>query len=351
VFGGVGSGGYNGDSESDSRVHGAIDKITGLLYRKELQMTRLLKNKARAGVLVLGLVALGIALGGDDVTVQQGTMTVDNDLTVGGDLEVQDGYFETLITSWYLASTGSAVFYTGGYVGDFIVGGTVYCGKIHGGWFDPEWVQYDRQTRAEIVESVKRSVTPEKQGGAVVFFNNDTKRLEIYIPNEGKFYDLQGNVLYTLPKVEVLTTGYQTAYYIDNFTGEVRARQKLAGPTYIIKKGFTLDEKTGQFMNINTGEPASRQEALEIYVRGEGNYYDLKGNLIRSEPKAEEIQYVTRYYFDSRTGEVRGTRKPVHDRYMIRRGFKLDKKTGQFIDEATGQVVPKDRAVRIEKGP
>lgn|GEM_PF-1919955 len=319
--------------------------------------------------LVLIIVGLGMVLGGD-VTVKQGNLNVAGDLSVGddldvsgdaevsGDLEVEgdigictipEGYFwgiEThYLTAWYVGFLSDV-----SCLCDLNVYGTVYCGKIDGGWFDPMWVQYDKQTRTEIVESVKRMVPPEKQGGAVVFFNNETKRLETYIPSEGRFYDLQGNVVYALPKPEVLTTGYQTAYYIDNFTGEVRARQKLAGPTYIIKKGFTLDEKTGQFMNTDTSEPASREEALEIYVRGEGNYYDLQGNLIRSEPKAGEIQYSTQYYFDSLTGEVKQIRKPVYDRYVIKKGFNFDKNTGQFIDEATGEVVTKEKAIELKKG-
>ena len=48
---------------------------------------------------------------------------------------------------------------------------------------------YDLQTRQQIINTIKRTIAPDKQSGALVFFNKDTKGLESYVPSEGKFYD------------------------------------------------------------------------------------------------------------------------------------------------------------------
>jgi hypothetical protein len=59
---------------------------------------------------------------------------------------------------------------------------------------------------------------------------------------------------------------------------------------------------------------------------------------------------VTEYYFDSRTGEVKPRQRILRDKYVIKKGFSLDKTTGQFVDRSTGQVVAKEMAIELKKG-
>jgi len=89
--------------------------------------------------------------------------------------------------------------------------------------------------------------------------------------------------------------------------------------------------------------------ALLVYVAGEDRLYDLRGNPI-TEPSAKMAsQFETEHYFDPLTGQVKTRQKRVYDRFAIKEGFTLDKRTGQFINEETGQAVPRETAVEIRK--
>ena len=251
-------------------------------------MNSTLKNKAAACVLVLIVVALGIVFA-SDVTVQQGNLTVDGDgsfddveidvLDVGAVLS------NTMYVENQFLSDGDVTAETMG--AETVVGSTmgIFGKVVSSGGYDPPYVLYDQQTREQIIEIIKKEVPPEKLSGAALFFNSDTKRLETYVANEGRFYDLQGNVVHSMPKIEAPTTAYEDAYYLEAHTGTLQMWQKPVYNPYKIKHGFALDKKTGQFLNTVTGEVVSREEALEIYVENEGNFYDMDGKFIRSEAK------------------------------------------------------------------
>jgi hypothetical protein len=197
------------------------------------------------------------------------------------------------------------------------------------------------------VERVRREVAPEKQGGAVLFFNADTKSLETYVPEEGKFYNVQGNVVESIPPAG--TAPYRTVYSLDGLTGEVKPRQRTVYNWYKLRQGYRLDEKTGRFVNARTGEVVPKEQALSLYVAGEDKTYDLAGNpIVRAQAKTP-ARFETEYRFDPLTGEVKKRLTRVYDRFAIKEGFALDKKTGQFIDKATGEVVPKETAVELRK--
>lgn len=97
----------------------------------------------------------------------------------------------------------------------------------------------------------------------MVFFNKDTKKLEVYVPGEGKFYDLQGNLTFTMPSIDV-AKDYKTHYYLDPLAGEVKARQEVAVDRYIVKQGYILDEATGHFINMDTSEVVPLETAVEL---------------------------------------------------------------------------------------
>ena len=181
-------------------------------------MNRILKNKLMACVFILTVITAGLVLS-DDVTVQEGSMYIDKGLVVGNNkLNVPAGYGTVIVSNSMLVGSNLDVYSDldvdddvdideeleayeilligdiGGY-GNAEFGGALYTasglfssgnlevyGKItsHGG-YDPPYVLYDRQSREEIIERIKNEVPPEKQGGAALFFNKQTKRLETYV--------------------------------------------------------------------------------------------------------------------------------------------------------------------------
>jgi len=362
-------------------------------------MNKILRNKLVVGVLVVGLVGLGITIAGD-VIVQNGHMDVEgnldvdsdlyvsgsldadygsfsnvnvdgdvtagDDLNVGGHLDVDDGlavwgytyitgdvevYFDigySTRPNAYLGSilgTDVAVSSHGVFGDDIFV-----CGKVNTwGGVDPPYILCDRQTRSEIVEKVRQEVPVDKQGGAALFFNKDTDRLEAYVATEGKFYDLQGSVVGQMPKVEPAAIPYENRYLLDTKTGQPMKWHKPICDRYALKAGFTLDERSGQFVNTADREILTREQALELHSAADGKVYDLQGNFLRMQTAQEPTEYRKEYYLDPLTGEVKVRQRPVRDMYVVKKGYRLNSQTGQFVNTATGQVVAKEQAVEIRK--
>lgn len=246
-------------------------------------MKKLLRSRLVTYMLILVL-ASSIFVFAGNINVKQGDLDVDGDLNVdgglnvGGDLKVDglitgppgggypDAYINYLYVDYYAsfynslhakymsANSVSANSMSAGYIG---------CYKLNADVIDPAGVLYDLQTRQQIIDTIKRTIAPEKQGGALVFFNTDTKKLESYVPGEGKFYDFQGNLLYTMSTKNV-ATDYKTVYYLDIFTGEVRTKQEVVNDMYIIKQGYRLDPQTGHFINEASGEIVPKEQAIEL---------------------------------------------------------------------------------------
>ena len=68
---------------------------------------------------------------------------------------------------------------------DLYVGGKIYAT----GGVDPSYVLYDPMTREEIKEMAKE-ISEDKKGGAMMFFNGETKQFEYYLPVEDRFESL-----------------------------------------------------------------------------------------------------------------------------------------------------------------
>jgi len=75
--------------------------------------------------------------------------------------------------------------------------GAIHCtGKLTStGGYDPPYVLYDQETRRAIIERVAREVPVEKRNGAVLFWNGEELRFEVYLPASGEFRNLQGKLL------------------------------------------------------------------------------------------------------------------------------------------------------------
>jgi len=270
-----------------------------------------------------------------------------HDVSVADDVIVNDDLTADTVTAGYDVFAND----------DLVASDDIACnddifagGKIDSnGGYDPPYVLYDQQSRDEVIDRVKKEVPPEKQGGAALFFNRDTKRLETYVASEGKFYDLKGSLIYTLQKVVAPVTQYETAYYLEPSTGLVKTRQKEVSYKYRVREGFELKGKTGRFIDKRTGGEATREAALEWCVENERVYHDMAGNVLRTEPKEEDAQYVVEYRFNSHTGDVKVRRNAIHDRHALKEGYGLDKTTGKFVDTNTGGIVAKEQAVQLIK--
>jgi hypothetical protein len=83
----------------------------------------------------------------------------------------------------------------GGYAGYF--NGDLYCtGKLTSdGGNDPPYVLYNNETRDSIIKRVANEVPNDKLDGAVLFWNGEKMRLEIYLPSKGEFRDILGNII------------------------------------------------------------------------------------------------------------------------------------------------------------
>jgi hypothetical protein len=227
-------------------------------------------------------------------------LNVGNDATIDDDLWVSDwlvGYGSASLNYDLLVGNDLDVYNDlqvwGNTFVDDIFGDLAWFGKIvSNGGYDPPYVLYDKQTRDQIVDMVTRELLPGK---------------------------------------------------------EVCTRLSPVCNKYVVRKGVALDTKTGEFVNKTTGCVIPREEALAIYVPKDQKYYDLQGNLIRSETSEKEIEYRTEYYFDKLTGDVTPMRKAVRDIFVIRKGFTFNKKTGEFVDEATGEAVPKEMAIEVKE--
>jgi len=157
-------------------------------------------------------------------------------------------------------NTGGDTYFNGGNVGigddtpsyDLDVSGDIHCtGKLTSdGGNDPPYVLYNYETRQSIIERVKREVTPNKLNGAVMFFNGEANRMELYLPSKGEFRDLQGNLLASVsPMMKTFET--KTKYYFDRKTGEVKAIQvPVKSRKFKIKEGYELNPEDGQFYEV-----------------------------------------------------------------------------------------------------
>ncbi|MCD6531575.1 hypothetical protein J7K99_03925, partial [bacterium] len=100
-------------------------------------------------------------------------------------------------TGLYVNSSGDVGIGTSSPTSKLYVDGDIHCtGKITSdGGYDPPYVGFSMETRKSICERVKREVPPEKLEQAIVFWNSETQRMEVYLPTKGEFRDFMGNLL------------------------------------------------------------------------------------------------------------------------------------------------------------
>lgn len=136
-------------------------------------------------------------------------------------------------------------------LGDLFVDGKIYAT----GGVDPPYVLCDQITRAELVARVGREVPDSKRDGAALFFNKDTKRLEVYSPRDGTFYDLVGVPLEGVPIMPPPAVPSEIRYVFEPSAG-AKATVEIARPAKRqLKDGYHLDAATGAFYRIEFSPP------------------------------------------------------------------------------------------------
>jgi len=124
---------------------------------------------------------------------------------------------------------------------------------------DPPYILFSLETRKTIIEKVKSQVSTPNLDSALLFFNSDEGQLEIFIPQEGEFRDLNGRVTQRVEPIRE-TFPAKVKYIFDEDFGIVR-RMFVPVTRYRIKEGYTLDEDVGKI--TKGGKEVDPKEAIE----------------------------------------------------------------------------------------
>jgi hypothetical protein len=148
--------------------------------------------------------------------------------------------------------------------GDLEVGG-----KINAlGGMDPPYLLLDSETRSSIARRVAREVPSSKQTGAALFWNSQTKRLEIYVASEGAFYNLAGNAITNITPPTIAGAVVTRRLTIDADTGAIVTNENQRVPRWQLKSGYKFDRATGQFTyQASSNAPpvaVTRDQAIEL---------------------------------------------------------------------------------------
>ena len=162
-------------------------------------------------------------------------------------------------------SSGVTVGSNAKFEGDVEVDGKL---NTYGG-MDPPYLLLDSETRSSIATRVAREVPPSKQTGAALFWNSQTKQLEVYVASEGAYYDLTGKLLVAIKAAVAADATVIRSYRIDPATGGIVARESMHAPRWQLKPGYRFNSLTGLFTPMGsesnaTPETVSAQEALEL---------------------------------------------------------------------------------------
>lgn len=108
------------------------------------------------------------------------------------------------------------------------------------------------------------------------------------------------------------------------------------------EKYVTPDKKSG-VVYIN-----SETKLIEVYYPYEGVIRNIQGQTIYSLPSIRiNNDYETYYVFDTLAGQVVEKQRAVYDKYRIKDGIEFDSSTGQFIDNTTKEIIPKEEAIEL----
>ncbi|MCX6722644.1 MAG: hypothetical protein NT094_01075 [Candidatus Staskawiczbacteria bacterium] len=148
------------------------------------------------------------------------------------------------------------------------------------GGVDPPYMLFDLQTRDQISNNFSQNIPLEKKGGAMMFFNADTKQMEFYIPVEGIFYDLLGN---KIDESGTIGDGIVSGLKYTNIGSVVKNR--IVTLKEIIVDNITA--KTADITQVNIQRMQMVDQTTgEIYCTwiSNGDWQKVKGNCLDVAP-------------------------------------------------------------------
>lgn len=150
-----------------------------------------------------------------------------------------------------------------------------FTGKLTlGGGSDPPYVLYDQHTIAEISDMVADEVPPSKMCGAVMYFNRESRAMEIFIPETGERFELLTRKIGNASRVNTRRK-WAKRYYLDPRTGNV-CESEDNDYQYEVAPGYELDIETGEFFLLdNEGEERIRRATKDEAVRLRGQARDI----------------------------------------------------------------------------
>ncbi len=108
------------------------------------------------------------------------------------------------------------------------------------------------------------------------------------------------------------------------------------------EKYVTPDKKSG-VVYIN-----SETKQIEVYYPYEGVIRNILGETIYTLPSIRiNSDYEIYYVFDTLSGQVVEKQRAVYDKYRIKDGIEFDSTKGQFIDQITKEIIPKEEAIEL----
>jgi len=147
------------------------------------------------------------------------------------------------------------------------VPGDIYCtGKLTSdGGNDPPYILYNHETRQSVIDRIKREIPPGKLNGAVMFFNGEADRMELFVPVKGEFRTLTGELLDTVDPVTE-TFEVETRYYFDQDVGEVRSYEAPKKQQYTLKPDHEVDPVSGKILRKIKQVVVENDEEVEVVV-------------------------------------------------------------------------------------
>jgi len=147
------------------------------------------------------------------------------------------------------------------------VPGDIYCtGKLTSdGGNDPPYILYNYETRQSVIDRIKREIPPGKLNGAVMFFNGEADRMELFLPIKGEFRTLTGELLDTVDPITE-TFEVETRYYFDSDTGEVRSHEIPKKQKYNLKPDHEVDPISGKILRKIKQVISKDDEEVETIV-------------------------------------------------------------------------------------
>jgi hypothetical protein len=126
--------------------------------------------------------------------------------------------------------------------------------NVYGG-IDPPYMLYDNETRASVIDRIRKEIPPNKANGIVHFYNSELNRMEYIKPATCEIMvqkaDKEGIIGFHV--VEIIddgkpcyNTNVETEYIWDNFLGKVREVQKTVYERIKLPGDKEVNKDTGK---------------------------------------------------------------------------------------------------------